>query len=468
MLPFRSVALEGGDLVFQGWLQSRRHPLEQVHGWERPFRRWRGVVRFVLVGGGMLDVLAAPGSPVDEVLAQVDAAMRRRFLLEDSPETARLNVEEWRAELRRALEFGVSHRAALFLESLLQRGYEFRITDYHFQPATGGVVEVRFRLDGLLHSLLSLEAETYQRVLTRTRVLARLPLVVRHVSQEGSFAPTKADGRQVRVSILPVAGSEKMTLRLLGGERGRRTLEGLGFPEEQRTALEAALSRRQGLILVCGPANSGKTTTLYACLRHLREQDQRHVITLEDPVEMPLSGVTQVPVEETRGFGYAEALAAALRGDPEVLMVGEIRGRNTAEAVVQAACTGHLILSTLHAGSVAQALQRIEELGIGRERWSTVVLGVIVQRLARRVCGFCRQPTGEPGSFSPPAPTCATCLGTGYAGLIPLVEACWGEDVAAPASLPDEPVERLVPTAHRALEQGRTDQAELQRLGLTP
>jgi general secretion pathway protein E len=245
----------------------------------------------------------------------------------------------------------------------------------------------------------------------------------------------KLGAREValRISTLPAQGGEKVVLRLLGAENAAQTLDQLGLlPDERRTLLNL-LGRSHGLVLVTGPTGSGKTTTLYAALSAM-DREHRNILTLEDPVEYRLHGLTQVQVQKRAGLGFAAALRAALRQDPDVIMVGELRDRPTVETALAAALTGHLVLSTLHTNDAPSAVARLCDLGAPPYLVSAALIGVVAQRLARRLCPHCAvDSTSDPIEMQelglPPRSTtvylprgCARCDGQGYRGRIGVFE----------------------------------------------
>jgi type II secretory ATPase GspE/PulE/Tfp pilus assembly ATPase PilB-like protein len=278
-------------------------------------------------------------------------------------------------------------------------------------------------------------------VVQRLKVLARLMTYRTDVPQEGRLDPSGLGGAApslggARVSVMPTVHGEKVVVRFFFARRGADgagvagppvRLDELGLRPDDHAALTGLFARPEGLLLLTGPAGSGKTTTLYACLRHLAlgARGARQIVSIEDPVENVQEGVTQVEINPAAGLDFAAALRALLRQDPEVVMVGEVRDRETAAIAVQAALTGHLILSTVHAASAPEVLLRLADLGVEPSLIAGVVTGVLAQRLVRRLCLECRTATAnpeEPYRAGPRSAGCLACRGTGYRGRILVAE----------------------------------------------
>ncbi len=288
--------------------------------------------------------------------------------------------------LRRATE---AAPIVAVVDMLLQRATSAGASDLHIEPAEGGL-RVRARIDGLLRELLTLPAHLGAAVASRIKVMAGLDIATKRLPQDGRCS-VRAGGEEItlRVSTLPSATGEKVVLRLLRQSAHARTLRDVGLGPRDRAALEALLERPQGAILVTGPTGSGKTTSLYSALASL-DRERKNLVTLEDPVEYRISGVTQVPVRPRGGVDFAGALRAVLRQDPDVIMVGEMRDRETVEVGLAAALTGHLVLSTLHTSDAATAVTRLLDLGAPPYLIAGALIGVVAQRLVRRLCPACR------------------------------------------------------------------------------
>ena len=276
------------------------------------------------------------------------------------------------------------------VDALLQQALQERASDIHIEPATQGV-RVRFRVDGMLREKEQLPLELQAAVISRIKLLSALDIAEKRLPQDGRWR-VKDEKREVdvRVSTLPVQGGEKAVLRILPFRGMQRNIETLGFSKVALQRYQLLYKKPQGIVLVCGPTGSGKTTTLYATLAELNRPES-NLVSIEDPVEMQLAGMNQVQVNTKAGLTFATALRAILRQDPNIIMVGEIRDAETADAAVRAAMTGHLVFSTLHTNDAAGAIVRLLDLGVPPFLVATSLLGVVAQRLVRLVCPKCRQ-----------------------------------------------------------------------------
>ena len=306
-------------------------------------------------------------------------------------------------------------------------------SDIHIEPYESGLV-VRLRNDGVLTEKLRLPASVAPVIVSRIKVMARLDIAERRVPQDGRISLTLGGKLvDVRVSTLPSRAGERVVLRVLDKENAGISLDLLGMSEQCLETLSSALAEPNGIILVTGPTGSGKTTTLYAGLKQLND-GSRNILTVEDPVEYAVDGVGQTQVNEKVGMTFAAGLRAILRQDPDVVMVGEIRDRETAEIAVQAALTGHLVLSTVHTNDALGAVTRLRDMRIEPFLLASTLRAIVAQRLVRRLCPDCREPVQcdsrisallgfEPGTMVHTAPGCPTCKGTGFLGRIGVFEA---------------------------------------------
>ena len=372
------------------------------------------------------------------------------------------------------------------VDQLLRAATELGASDLHLQPASDGF-EVRWRIDGVLHPAAVLPAPVGAKVVARLKVLAELLTYKTEVPQEGRI---RVPGEvEMRVSTLPTLHGEKAVVRLFSAAGRYLKLDDVGFPGELRDALRRLLGATSGAVLFTGPAGSGKTTTIYACLRELvaATGGRRSLATLEDPVEVALAGVAQSQVNPGAGFTMGVGLRALLRQDPEVIVVGEVRDRDTAEVAFQASLTGHLVLSTFHAGSAAEAVGRLGDMGIEPYLLRSGLLAVVGQRLVRALCECSME--GDDLSqrlgldvqrFRTPV-GCPSCEGTGYKGRVVLAEMLSTEsDEVGRAILDRADVARVEAAAvssgmvtrwaraKTAVEAGVTSPAEVRRvLGLS-
>ncbi|MDH3423468.1 MAG: ATPase, T2SS/T4P/T4SS family, partial [Gemmatimonadota bacterium] len=275
------------------------------------------------------------------------------------------------------------------VDRIIRRAIEDGASDIHVEE-TGKDVRVRFRLDGRLEQALDVPSGARRAILSRIKVLAGMDIAIRRRAQDGRVAfRHEGRGLSLRVSTLPVNGGEKAVVRILDAESAPRDLSALGMADQDLSQLRSLLRRGEGVILAAGPTGSGKSTTLFAALSEI-DRDHRNVVTVEDPVEYRLPGASQVQVERRAGLGFAEALRAILRQDPDVVMVGEIRDRETAEIAMAAAVTGHLVLSTIHTTDAPGAVTRLLHMGVPPFLVAGGLAGVVAQRLVRRSCDACR------------------------------------------------------------------------------
>jgi len=346
--------------------------------------------------------------------------------------------------------------APAVLTRLIAQAEQAGASDVHLQMSAGGAA-VAFRLDGLLAPVSHLPADLAERVFGRIKFLARLKTYDSSLPQDGRIDRADAGTAQdIRVATYPTVTGEKIVLRLFN-QTVARPLGELGLPEVVVAELDTFLRGSAGLLLLTGPAGSGKTTTIYACLRQLVSLGGRHIITVEDPVEQILPGVMQTEVNEARGLGFAVAARHLLRQDPQVLVLGEIRDEETATLAVRAALTGHVVISTLHAGSCRGVFERL--LVMCPDRYAVVAATALVlnQRLLRRVCTAC----GGAG--------CEGCVRTGYRGRVPAVEWVRTDDalrvrlraVGAEAVAPAQP---LATMARELVTRGLSDSREYERV----
>jgi general secretion pathway protein E len=303
--------------------------------------------------------------------------------------------------------------ATRFVELLLAAAQQVKASDIHLQPTAAGL-EVRWRLDGVLQAVGEFPRGEATDIAARLKVLARLLTYRTDIPQEGRI-PAENTRIEMRVSTFPALHGERVVIRLFIAPQELLQIADLGLPTDIATALEQALARTSGAVLITGPAGGGKTTTAYACLRHVVRSTggARSIVSLEDPIEVALAGVSQSQVNPAAGFDLASGLRALLRQDPEVVMLGEIRDQATAAAVFQAALTGQLVLSTFHAGSACEAISRIAQMGIEPYLLRSGLALLIQQRLLRRLCECVRgsQPAG-----------CSLCQQSGYRGRIATAE----------------------------------------------
>ena len=312
------------------------------------------------------------------------------------------------------------------VNGLHDRAFLARSSDIHIEPYSDGA-RVRFRVDGVLREAGRFETTLAQAVVSRIKVLAGMDIAERRQPQDGRYSTTVAGHTiDARVSSVPSIEGEKLVVRLLDRHARLPALDELGFSREVAAQYREAVTRPFGFIVVCGPTGSGKTTSLYASLAHL-DAGARNICTVEDPVEQQIPGTTQVQVNAKAGATFASILRAMLRQDPDVIMVGEMRDAETAQTALHAALSGRMVLATLHSADAPRAIDRLEELGLGRASLAAGLTAILAQRLVRRLCGSCKEATAIDARTAErlrverervyfEARGCERCDGRGYSG----------------------------------------------------
>ena len=373
-------------------------------------------------------------------------------------------------ELSRGGEDG----AVLALDFLLAAGAASLCSDIHLEPQADRL-RIRFRVLGSLRTAAWLPKDQGERLLARLKVAAKLLTYQRRVPQDGR-ARIVFDGvdLDLRVSVFPVVHGEKAVVRFPGSSKPLPELAELGLPEGSRRALEEALAKTQGTILLTGPAGSGKTTTMYAALRHVQSSraDTCNIVTLEDPVERDLEGMTQSQVHPAGGLTFASGLRAILRQDPDVILIGEVRDRETAEIAVQAGLTGHLILSTIHSGTAAGVFTRLLHLDVEAFLVGSSVTCVLAQRLVRTICPECAEPARVPeaaaklvaeaklsGAAFLRGRGCAKCAKSGFGGRTGVFELLTVDDGLRELLMRRAPTKDLLDAARKAGHRSLLDAA---------
>ena len=439
---------------------STRRPAQLVplHVLERvvavPYALDNGTLRIAIADPGNIhgidELRLATRHPIDvgvasrdDVLVEIKRMVRAaeafgaRAVLEEAQSDLDAESEEEEGDDLEA-EDGISDAPLVRLvNSVIFQAAEDGASDVHFEPQEDALV-VRFRADGVLQEVQRIPRRMTPGVTTRLKVLAKLDIAERCKPQDGRISlNAQAAGRMldIRVATLPTVDGEKVVMRLLDKSRRAPTLEELGLSDEMRDRLADILKRPTGALLVTGPTGSGKSTTLYAGLTTINRPEV-NIITVEDPVEYRLAGVNQVQINNRAGLTFASALRSILRSDPDVVMVGEIRDGETAKISIEAALTGHFVLSTLHTNDAPGAITRLNEMGVEPFLTGAAVTGVLAQRLARKLCAHCcemYQPSTEsccrlacrPKSLSRPTAWpfhrkrgCPRCNQTGYKGRV--------------------------------------------------
>lgn len=403
---------------------------------EKAWSRYKEVPKFTEVTIGAIDI---SGSKLEELMEKTS------------------NIDSFKEAILEIIETKRSHHVSEILDIILAGGIKIGASDVHIEPEEENT-RLRFRLDGVLHDIVFFDHKIYQLILSRLKLVSGLKLNIKDRAQDGRFSiHVKNNDIEIRTSTVPGAYGESVVMRILNPDSISVTFEELGIEKRLFEILSREIKKPNGMILTTGPTGSGKTTTLYAVLKKIKTPEIK-IITLEDPIEYHLPGITQTQTDAKKGYDFASGLRAILRQDPDVIMVGEIRDLETAKIAINAALTGHLVLSTLHTNNAAGAIPRLIDLGINPNTIAPALNASLAQRLIRKLCNSCKiktPPTEEerslilkiieslPEGTEKPnienieiykAGTCDKCSNTGYKGRIGIFEAI----------LVDDAIERLI------------------------
>jgi general secretion pathway protein E len=392
-------------------------------------------------------LLRSPCEPVAAPIQVVDDAINRVYERKDENALSDGSDREDVAELQDLIDMTDEAPVIRWVNNLFYEAVRDRASDIHIEPSDNEVV-VRYRIDGTLYHVKTAHRGFLSSIVARVKIEAALNIAEKRLPQDGRITK-KIKGKlvDIRVSTIPTARGERIVLRLLDKEQVLHDLPELGFSHERLHIMEDLITRPNGIILVTGPTGAGKTTTLYACLNKINSPEL-NILTVEDPVEYELKGISQMHVQPKIGLTFASGLRSFLRQDPDVIMVGEIRDHETAEIAIHASLTGHLVFSTLHTNNAAGAVARLVEMEIQPFLISSSLLAVLAQRLVRRLCKNCRQPYNPtdqdlhslevvPGAERPVfyrAKGCEACTDTGYSGRVGIYELL----------VVDEPIRRAI------------------------
>jgi general secretion pathway protein E len=386
-----------------------------------PFAQDESVVRIAMSNpldlSPLDDLRALLGKRCEAVVApaeMVEDAINRVYERREENALAESNKDDDAEELQDLIDMTDEAPVIRWVNNLFYESVRDRASDIHIEPSDNEVV-VRYRIDGTLYAVKTAHKAFLPSIVARVKIEANLNIAEKRLPQDGRITK-KIKGKlvDVRVSTVPTAKGERIVLRLLDKEQILLDLPALGFSHERLHVMDQLIRRPNGIILVTGPTGSGKTTTLYACLNKINTADI-NILTVEDPVEYELKGISQMHVQPKIGLTFASGLRAFLRQDPDVIMVGEIRDFETAEIAIHASLTGHLVFSTLHTNDAASSITRMVEMGVQPFLISSSLLGVLAQRLVRKLCGKCRLPfipsdedlrslDVDPSTFGPPEP----------------------------------------------------------------
>ncbi|WP_312124616.1 GspE/PulE family protein [Lysinibacillus boronitolerans] len=336
------------------------------------------------------EVRMTTGCQIETSIAAKDDLYRtltKYYDLQESMEAALLDLDATNVEAQEEIEREDSPIVRL-VNQIIANGVAQRASDIHFDPQETEL-RVRYRIDGVLKTERSLPKHMQNIVLARIKIMGNLNITENRIPQDGriksnvNFKPV-----DIRLSTLPTVYGEKVVMRILDLSNVANAIDKLGFTEKNELLFRRMISHPNGILLITGPTGSGKSSTLYAALNHLNE-DGVNIITVEDPVEYQLDGVNQIQVKEEVGLTFATGLRSILRQDPDIVMIGEVRDLETAQIAVRASLTGHLVLSTLHTNSAAESISRLQDMGIEPFLLSSSIVGIMAQRLVRRVCRDC-------------------------------------------------------------------------------
>jgi len=368
-----------------------------------------------------LDELYKPEMAIDKLLEGMgDTDLQT---LSDNPPPEELNISEADAQQKPVVRL---------VDMIISEGILSRASDIHVEPEEGGVA-VRYRIDGVLRQVMKIPRQAGLPLISRIKIMSSLDIADRLRPQDGR-ARVAVNGQPIdlRVSTLPAQLGEKVVIRILDSRATVKSLDTLGLNPGEAEAIRRLLENHEGILLVTGPTGSGKTTTLYSCINQIKSEGV-NIVTVEDPVEYRMQGIVQVQVQEKAGLTFAAALRSILRQDPNVVLVGEIRDKETAQIAVQASLTGHLVLSTLHTNDAANAVTRLVDIGVEAYKIAASLRGVVAQRLMRKLCPTCKEvwmelpperlrrwiPKGTPLYRAAGCPDCAM---TGYRGRFSILE----------------------------------------------
>lgn len=374
-------------------------------------------------------------NPVLVVDAEIQNAIDNYYGYELSIEGILKELETGQADLTSiSANNEYSQPMVRLVDNLLTDAVKRNASDIHFEPEED-YIRIRYRIDGVLQEIRLLHKMFWSGLVVRLKVMSELDLTEQRIPQDGRMSLI-VHGRRIdfRVSSLPGTHGENFVLRILDREKGIVPLDALGLDKDSYDELKIMMGRPTGILLVTGPTGSGKTTTLYSILNELNDMGV-NIMTLEDPVEYPMSLIRQTPVNEEIGMGFAAGIKALLRQDPDIILIGEIRDAETAEMALRAAMTGHQVFATLHTNSAIGAIPRLLDIGVSRSIMSGNLIGIVAQRLARKLCKHCKEPY-EPEDFEKQllsiskseasqlfkAKGCDKCNGVGYKGRLAVLE----------------------------------------------
>ena len=399
--------------------------------------------------GQPVEVKVGAASAIEEILQKSESSQR---VLDEATEDFRLQLVQGEGDGEEVLSLDTitSDQSPIIklVDSTLFNAIQRRASDIHFETGESEVL-IKYRIDGALYQAMdAIDKRHHQTIISRIKVMSELDISEKRIPQDGRFK-LRLKGRTIdfRVSILPTVHGEDCVIRVLDKESMNKefknlSLEVLGIDEETKKKLRKSIREPYGMVLVTGPTGSGKTTTLYACLNEIQSPEDK-IITIEDPVEYQLKGITQIPVNEKKGLTFARGLRSILRHDPDKVMVGEIRDEETAQIAIQSALTGHLVFTTVHANNVVDVLGRFLNMNVDLYNFVSALNCVLAQRLVRKICEHCKRPKApsekllEQSGLDPDTyqdlefyegAGCLECSGAGYLGRLAVSELLYLSD----------------------------------------
>ncbi|MGM0508214.1 MAG: GspE/PulE family protein [Fusobacteriota bacterium] len=305
-----------------------------------------------------------------------------------------------------------------FVNRIILDAYKRGATDIHLEPLQKEIV-LRYRIDGVLHTIQTPKQlkSIYPAIVSRIKIMAELDIAEKRLPQDGRIKiKTEEKEQDLRISVLPTIDGEAIVIRILANQKSELNLQKIGMTQENLDTFEELINKPNGIILVTGPTGSGKTTTLFSAISNINDRTKK-IITIEDPVEYQLDGVSQIQVKTDIGFTFAEGLRSILRQDPDIILVGEIRDKETAEIAIRASLTGHLVFATLHTNDAVSAVTRLIDMGIESYLITSSLVGVLAQRLVRKICPYCKtEKILDDGEKIYYGKGCDFCFNTGYKG----------------------------------------------------
>ncbi|GBE31862.1 type II secretion system protein E [bacterium BMS3Bbin05] len=425
-------------------------------------------IRLFLVSGEILE------RKLDEMYESHGAVMQRIF---DDVEKDGIREDESTGELDHLRDLAQDKGIVQLVHVIIENAVRDRASDVHVEPEEKGV-KVRYRIDGILYERERLPARMRPAITSRIKLLAQMNIAERRLPQDGRIKGRYSDKEiDIRVSTLPTVYGESIVMRLLDKESAFISLEGIGFDDELLSVYRDLIMKPYGMILLTGPTGSGKTTTLYASLEKIKSSENK-IIAIEEPVEYLMNGINQINVRPKIGLTFANGLRHIVRQDPDIIMVGEIRDLETANIAIHAALTGHLLFSTLHTNDAPGAIARLMDMGVENYLVSSTLVGVMAQRLVRKICPKCKKPydvekdvgdgMGLTGMTVYRGAGCGYCSNTGYRGRVGIFEILPVNDAMRDMIMKDMTVlelkEKAVSLGMRTLRQ---DGVEKIRKGLT-